>query len=149
MADAPVRTRKRPPAQKAFTLTEKMIGLIGDIGRANLTKNKHTQAEGKAKKALSIEIAQAADGNQVPVFEQTFEHEGETKVAEVSYLGGEKQVVDMDELRKRVSPEDLLAILLKSPASQAAVKDVAGQNILDLVLKTTSVPPSLSVKVKK
>ena len=141
-----VRTRRRvPAAKKTFEVSDEIKALVHQKYVANKEKNAATGREKKAEKELATLVAQASDGEPV-TFEHTFCHDDKEVTAVVGYGPTESVVVDLEELSKRISPEDFMACV---KATQGDVKAVAGENILNLVRRKVPGGFKLKVEVKK
>lgn len=139
----PVRQRKRKREPENFIdVSKQILDQVEAKYVANKEKNEASKRESAAQKELDSLMAKASDGKAF-TFEHTFKVNGQKVTVDVTYSAGEVTTLDVEELKRLVSDEDLLAM---ASFTQTAVKNVAGQNVLN-ICKTT-VPGEFKTTVK-
>jgi hypothetical protein len=140
---APARTRKIQTAAKgAPTIPDQIKELARTTYKENLLKNLHNTKAEKARKDLYVQMKESKIGQ----FQTECVSDGKRVLLNVDVAAPESSYVDVAALKSLVTPEDFLKIV---SATQAAVKEFAGDAILRQVLRATVGKENVSVKLAK
>jgi hypothetical protein len=112
--------------------------LIADIVRANAEKNRQGRIEAAKKKELHSLMAKHGIEN--------IRHEVDNELIEAVIAAGEKTTIDVAALYNAV---ELPVFLSTVSATQGAVKEKCGSNVLAMVSTAKATDPVLSVKKVK
>ena len=134
------RTRARAGSAVAAdtAVTEAMRVDAREVYRANKEKNKGTREATKATKALQEKMAQASV--------RDFDFEVDGKTVDVIIEAATGTAIDIKKLEENTDREAFMKIVT---ATQAAVKEHCGSNVLAMVSRTVKGDDKVKVKERK
>jgi len=113
---------------------------------ANKAKNEASRDEARAKKELTVLMAEAMGDSDEFTFRHQFVHNGRSIAIVVIYARSEREGVDIRKLESLVPRDTFLDIIT---ASKARITEVAGSNIANLCVAAKTGNYIVSIKEVK
>lgn len=140
----PTPRRSRVRSLDVTEVEQTVPGDIRKLMREVYTENKEMNAHKRKHDSARKELFKKMKENKAKYYKITTDLEGATKSLEADISAGDKSYIDISRLKKLVTEAQFMEIV---SATQAAVKDVAGEAILAECLIVEKGAGTESVKV--